>query len=106
MLCSDEKAKKNKNARPPQKRNGIIVCTKYYVLEKRERKNTPIKMYAGYCSYIENSYSGRGTSWKERQRTDSGSLRSNWKRTLTTLRRLTSRQSGPSVEDLVDETFW
>jgi len=36
--CSDEKVKKNKNARPPRKRNGIIVCTKYYVLENRERE--------------------------------------------------------------------
>jgi len=58
MLYSDEKVKKNKNARPPKKRNGIIVCTKYYVLEKREReerKNTPTKIYASYCSYIESS---------------------------------------------------
>lgn len=41
MLRSDEKAKKDKNARPPKKQNGIIVCTKYYVLEKRERGRTP-----------------------------------------------------------------
>jgi len=58
MLCSDEKVKKNKNARPPKKRNGIIVCTKYYVLEKREREGEeehPHKDARRYCSYIESS---------------------------------------------------